>query len=189
MHMANVRLVARSGSVDEVLAVYEPAMASSWTDSSGRTFLQCVLANKDPETRVALAGRVLDDGADAGELTQEGRTAAHVLLAQKRHDPHVEAPLLERLFDSGSDVNRVVVAKGAGTPLYTLAEQFNFTDEFFASFYDVFFARPDLDLVTPTLHGRSDLGNFRAWSERRSDLVRRAEEYLRARGVDPEEVE
>ena len=186
--MANVRLVARSGSVDEVLAVYEPAMASSWTDSSGRTFLQCVLANKDPVTRVALADRVLDDGADADALTQEGRTAAHVFLAQKRHSPSVEAPLLERLFDSGSDVNRVVVAKGAGTPLYTLAEQFQFTDEFFGPFYDVFFARPDLDLVTPTMHERSDLGNFRAWSDRRSDLVRRAEEYLRVRGVDPDEV-
>ncbi len=186
--MANVRLVARSGTEEEVLALYEPAMASSWTDSSGRTFLHCVLANKDPGVRVALARRVLDDGADAAAVTGEGRTTAHVLLAQKRHDPPVEAPLLGRLFEEGADVNRVVVEKGAGTPLYTLAEQFTFTDDFFAPYYDVFFARPDLDLVTPALHDRSDLASFRLWSERRSDLVRRAEEYLRARDVDPDEV-
>lgn len=179
--MVNVPLVARSGTEQEVLALYEPAMATSWTEGSGRSFLHCVLANKDPQVRVALAERVLDDGADAAQLTSEGRTTGHVLLAQKRYDPPVEAPLLRRLLDSGSDVNRVVVARQAGTPLYTLAEQFTFTDEFFAPFYDVVFARDDLDLVTPTLHGRSDLETFRLWHERRADLVRRAEELLRAR--------
>ena len=183
--MVNVRLVARSGTEEEVLALYEPAMAASWTDGSGRSFLHCVLANKDPQVRVALAERVLDDGADASQLTPEGRTTAHVLLAQKRHDPPTEAPLLQRLLDSGSDVNRVVVHKQAGTPLYTLAGQFKFTDEFFAPFYDVFFARDDLDLVSPTLHDRSDLATFRLWSDRRADLVRRAEEYVRAKGIDP----
>lgn len=182
--MANVRLVARSGSEDDVLALYESAMATSWTDGSGRSFLHCVLANKDPQVRVALANRVLDDGGDAGRLTSEGRTTAHVLLAQKRHDPPVEAPLLSRLLDSGCDVNRVVLDKQAGTPLYTLAQQFKFTDEFFAPFYDVFFARDDLDLVSPTLHDRSDLATFRLWSDRRTDLVRRAEGYVRAKGID-----
>lgn len=174
--MPNVRLVARSGSEADVLAVYEPSMATGWTDLSGRSMLHCVLANKEPRVRVALANRLLDDGADAAALTPEGRTTAHVLLAQKRHDPPVEAPLLERLIQGGADVNHVAV--GEGTPLYSLAEQFMFTDEFLAPFYDVFFALPDLDLVTPTLHARSDLDSFGQWSERRRVLSRRAQEYV-----------
>ncbi|WP_145735553.1 hypothetical protein [Saccharopolyspora dendranthemae] len=181
--------MARSGSVDDFLALYEPSMATGWTDSSGRSLLHCVLANKDPAARVALANRVLDDGADASALTEEGRTAAHVLLAQKRHDPPAEAPLLERLFDGGADVNHVVKAEQAGTPLYALAEQFQFPDEFFAPYYDVFFARPDLDLTKGTLHGQCDMWIFRGWWDRRSDLVRRAEDYLMTVvGIHPRDV-
>ncbi|WP_461157661.1 hypothetical protein [Saccharopolyspora tripterygii] len=152
-------------------------MATEWTDSTGQPLLHCVLANKDVSTRVALANRVLDDGADASALTSDGRTTAHVLLEQKRHDPPAEAPLLERLFDEGSDVNHVVTTGQIGTPLHSLAKQFQFTDEFFAPYYDVFFARPDLDLTKPTF-GSPVIWIFRSWWDRRSNLVRRADHYL-----------
>jgi len=55
-----------------------------------------------------------------------------------------EPKLLERMLDLGADVNEVIPKFGA--PLETLAEVFKFDDETLASFYDVLFARPELDL-------------------------------------------
>ncbi|WP_143517531.1 hypothetical protein [Pseudonocardia sp. MH-G8] len=57
------------------------------------------------------------------------------------------------------------------------------TAEDLVPIYDVFFARPDLDLLRPGLDGRQVLENFRLWADGRADLVARAEAYLAGRGA------
>lgn len=65
-------------------------------DSGGAT---AVTAVSDTSQRVALATRLLDDGADV----RDGHPL-HVLLGRNQHDFAAEAPLLERLLDAGADV-------------------------------------------------------------------------------------
>ena len=187
--MVDIGWLAQTGSVDEFLAAYDPGMASAWRDRTFGTLLECALTRADVQSRVELATRLLDDGADASVLADDGGTTAHLLLARHDHIPQLEAPLLKRLFDGGADVNKVVGVKALGTPLNVLVGQFKFSDEFFAPFYDVFFARDDLDLVGEMMNGHSGMNILRKSGELRPELLRRAEEYLRARGVDPEGVE
>lgn len=186
--MSDIGALSSAVSAEEFLDRYEPWMAASWRDSFGDPLLARALANHDPVTRVDLASRLLDDGADASAQYENGGTAAHMLLAQVHHNPEVEAPLLERLFDGGADVNKVVRTKALGTPLNALVGKFKFSDEFFAPFYDVFFSRGDLDLQGEMMNGHSGMNILRKSAELRPELLRRAEEYLRARGVDPDEV-
>lgn len=187
--MSDMESLSSDVSVAEFLDHYEPWMAASWRDSFGDPLLRRALANHDPATRVVLANRLLDDGADASVVGDDGGTVAHSLLARVEHDPVTEAALLERLFDGGADVNRRVGAKNLGTPLKALMRQFKFSDEFLAPFYDVIFSRDDLDLVAKDSRGISMLETIRRSGELRPGLLRRAEEYLRARGIDPDEVE
>ena len=185
--MRNLWWVAQTGSVEEFLELYRPEMATSWDRTFG-ALLDCVLARVDAASRVQLGARLLNDGADASALADDGGTTAHTLLSHHDHDPVVEAPLLERLFDGGADVNKVVRVKALGTPLNALKKQYKFSDEFFAPFYDVFFSRGDLDLQGEMMNGHSGMNILRKSAELRPELLRRAEEYLRARGVDPDEV-
>lgn len=187
--MANIGWLAQTGSMEDFLAVYDAGMASTWRDRTFGTLLECALTRSDVQSRVELATRLLDDGADASVLADDGGTTAHILMARHDHIPHLEAPLLERLFDGGADANRRVGAKHLGTPLKALTRKFKFSDEFLAPFYDVFFSRDDLDLVTKDSRGISMLETIRRSGELRPGLLRRAEEYLRARGIDPDEVE
>lgn len=186
--MENIGWVAQTGSSEEFLQVYEPGLAAAWRDRVFGTLLECALANHDPKTRVELGSRLLDDGADPSVLAEDGGTVAHAMLARHNHLPELEAPLLERLFDGGADVNKVVRTKALGTPLNALVGKFKFSDEFFAPFYDVFFSRDDLDLQGEMMNGHSGMNILRKSGDLRPDLLRRAEEYLRARGVDPDEV-
>lgn len=187
--MANIGWLAQTGSMEDFLAVYDAGMASTWRDRTFGTLLECALTRSDVQSRVELATRLLDDGADASVLADDGGTTAHILMARHDHIPHLEAPLLERLFDGGADVNKVVRVKALGTPLNALIGQFKFSDEFFAPFYDVFFSRDDLDLVGEMMNGHSGMNILRKSGGLRPGLLRRAEEYLRARGIDPDEVE
>jgi ankyrin repeat protein len=175
--MHSLARTARRGTYEEFLSRYEPGAAARAADSTGRTLLHAALANGDLHARVAIADRLLDDGADAAALSgAEGFTTLHVLLGRGKHDFPREAPLLERLLDGGADVNRAV--DRFGTPLHTVARQFAFTDASLAPFYDVLFARPDLwgaDGRPPYLDVARRMLPLRA------GLVARIEEYL---GVD-----
>ena len=53
-----------------------------------------------------------------------------------------------------------------------------------APFYDVIFARDDLDLLQKSLFGPVYLTILK-WRERRPDLVARCERYLADRGIEP----
>lgn len=173
--MADIRHVAKHGTFDEFVQAYDPAHDDT-ADA-----LHAALGNGDLEARVAIAERLLDDGADPLTLVgSEKFSTLHVLLAQSFHDVDAEVPLLRRLLDGGADVN--AVAEGWGTPLQTLASVRKFSDSTLAPFYDVFFSRPDLDLLKPGKAGRSTLESARR-SAKRAELATRMEQYLTDRGI------
>ncbi|NYE38718.1 hypothetical protein F4692_003868 [Nocardioides cavernae] len=162
------------GTLAELEKVYEPAWVDLQLESG--TLLTLALSNKDTAQRVAMANRLLDDGADV----TKGQPL-HVLLGRNQHDFTAEAPLLARMLDAGADVNEG--HKKFGTPLETIAAKFKFSDADLAPFYDVLLARPDLDLLQDSIFGRTVLGNLRHWSGGRGELVVRAEQTLTDRGI------
>lgn len=178
--------VAKMGTLEQFLAEYDPSQANA-VDGNGRSVLLAALGNTDPAARVAIANRVLDDGADAAVVSPSGSSALHVLLGQVHHDYPAEATLLRRLLDGGADVNAVMPK--FGTPLQTLNAQLNRSDEQFAPFYDVLFARSDLDLLKPGRNGLTSLASARKARHFRQALLQRMETYLRNHGIDvpPEE--
>ena len=162
------------GTLAELEAVYEPAWVNY--DFESGTPLTLALTNADTEQRVAIADRLLDDGADV----RRGQPL-HVLLGRNQHDFEAEAPLLERMLDAGADVNEVVAK--FGTPLETIAAKLKFSDVTLTPFYDVLLARPDLDLLRESLRGDTVLANLRKMAAKRGELVIRAEQTLVDRGV------
>ena len=166
---------AARGSFEEFTAVYDPADKD--VDFSGTSLLGLALGNGDPAARVAIAGRLLDDGAVP---TTHGNEL-HVLLGATAHDFDTEPALLKRMLDAGADVNRVIPR--FGTPLETLAEVLKFSDDTLAPFYDVLFERQDLDLLQEGNFNKSVFANIKQVSAKRGDLLARAEAYLAARGI------
>ncbi len=180
--MPSLSYAASSMALEDFLAAYEAGRATAWTSITGQTLLHQALGNGDPAARLAIADRLLDDGADAAAVFgPEKVTTLHVLLSQGTHDFQREAPLLERLLDGGAAVNSAAGNRW-GTPFQTLASRLKFSDEDLAPFYDVLFARADLDLLRPGKAGRSSLVSARLLGESREDLARRMEEYLRRHG-------
>lgn len=169
-----------TASEAEFLADYDSSLAT-WADEDGSTLLMRALRNSDPSSRVAIATRLLDDGADAGAATATHVNALHVLLSATAHDFVAEAPLLTRLLDEGADINADSGSRW-GTPLQTLSRSFKFTDENLAPFYDVLFARPDLDVTTPSNVGRSVTESAQAAIRRRADLLARCHAYTNEHG-------
>jgi hypothetical protein len=164
----------------EFLADYEPSLAT-WADEDGSTLLMRALRNGDPASRVAIATRLLDDGADAGAATKSQVNALHVLLSATAHDFIAEAPLLTRLLEGGADINADSGSRW-GTPLQTLSRTLKFSDEALAPFYDVLFARPELDVTTPSRVGRSVTESAQAAIRRRADLLARCQAHTNQHG-------
>lgn len=164
----------------EFLADYEPSLAT-WAEKDGTTLLMRALRNGDPASRVAIATRLLDDGADAGAATESHVNALHVLLSATAHDFTAETPLLARLLDAGAYIN-ADSGKRWGTPLQTLSRTFKFSDEELAPFYDVLFARPDLDVTTASSVGRSVTDSAQAAIDHRADLLARCQAHTSQHG-------
>jgi|SRR5699024_5953783 len=145
--MADPILFAKRSSFDEFLSDYDPQVTPFFQSPSTRkTVLFGALANRDPQARVAMANRLLDDGADASVVTTSGVNLLHVLFSKRTHDVPAEAALLQRLLDGGADINRVERRDGAPLAmLYSMGGK----DEDLVPFYDVIFARDDLDLDKP----------------------------------------
>lgn len=158
-------------SEPEFLADYDPSLAT-WDDGRGMTLLMYALRNPDPSARLAIASRLLDDGADASASTPDGVNALHILLSATSHDFATEPALLTRLLDAGADINADSGSRW-GTPLQTLSRTFKFSDEDLAPLYDVLFARPELDVTTPSRKGRSITEGAQAAGEHRADLLAR----------------
>lgn len=146
------------------------------------TALRGAMANEDLEARVVITGQCLLDGADVTRVFGSERVSVvHILLGQLTHDFEREPELLREILDAGADVNWV--SPRWGTPLQTLAGTAKFTDDELAPFYDVFFSRPDLDLLKPGYRGWSTLEMVRRNGPRRAALLPRVEQYLTDRGV------
>lgn len=101
--------LAQFGSVEEFLAIYHPAVDPFQTTPGGSTLLLRALVNKDPQTRVELSSRLLDDGADATVVTTDANDRVnvfHVLWgSRKDRDVDGEAALVARMLDAGADIN------------------------------------------------------------------------------------
>ncbi|GAB2631983.1 hypothetical protein GCM10027270_20240 [Nocardioides ginkgobilobae] len=172
---SSLHTVLRTGSIAELEQHYSPSFVN-YDGYPGATLLTTALGNSDPSSRVALAHRLLDDGADVTR-----HAPLHVLLGQNAHDPEPEAELLARLLDAGADVNHAV--PDVGTPLETIAKKFKFSDADNQPFYDVLLARPDIDFLAPGLDGRPVLVNLRKWYALRGHLVEQVEAVLNRRGI------
>lgn len=164
----------------EFLADYEPSLAT-WAEKDGTTLLMRALRNGDPASRVAIATRLLDDGADAGAAAESQVNALHVLLSATAHDFTAETHLLARLLDAGADINADSGSRW-GTPLQTLSRMFKFSDEELAPFYDVLFARPYLDVKTRSEVGRSVAESAEAAIGHRADLLERCQAHAAQHG-------
>lgn len=177
--MTSAHTAAKSRSYEEFLAVYDgDALA---VHSTGLTLLHRALGNRHLDARVAIANRLLDDGANAAAVVlPEGYSALHILFGQTSHDFVHEAALLDRLLDGGADVNRN--AARWGTPLQTLAGTLKYSDDELMPFYTVLFARPGLDLLTPAGDGRSTFETSRLLGEHRAELTALMKRYLDAHG-------
>jgi hypothetical protein len=168
---------AKSGSFEDFVAVYDPTVQRR--SDQELTLLHRAMGNRHLDARVAIANHLLDQGADAdARVEPEGYTALHILFGQTSHDFDAEVPLVQRLLAGGTDVN--AIAAKWGTAMQTLAGVLKFSDEELAPFYDVLFARDDLDLVTPAANGRSTLESTRLLAEGRTDLAARMDRYLAA---------
>lgn len=151
--MTDPILAAKRLDYESFMAGYDPAVTPSYVSpSTGQTVLFGALANRDPAARVAIATRLLDDGAAADVTTSSGTSLLHVLFSQRRHDVPAEAGVLQRLLDGGADINQVDPRFGA--PLGILVASF-LPDEVLAPFYEIVFARPELDLDRPASKQRT----------------------------------
>lgn len=173
-----LRSLVKRGTIEDFLDLYRPADATD--PDLGQDLLFGAVAQKTPTNRPVIAGRLLDDGADAAWVQSGEVTTLHVLLGQQKHDFEAEAPLLARLLDDGADINRV--APRCGTSLETIGAMFKFSDADIAPFTDALFSWPDLDLLQPGLDGRPVLDNIRRFE--RPEMLARAEAYLKQRGID-----
>lgn len=179
--MTNLSFIAGNGSLDEFLAEYEPSDAMWASPSTGEPLLKFAVGNHDADARVAIATRLLDDGADPSWSADNGTNLLHVLLGRRTHDFAAEAPLVARLIAGGADINEVAVR--FGTPLETATMRSAYTDEELAPIYDVFFAQPDLDLLEESVFKKPVIANLRNCIRPRPGLIGRAEAYLAERGL------
>lgn len=161
------------------LADYRPEQAG-WSDSTGTTLLMYALRNPDMSARIAIADRLIDDGADTSVETSDHVNSLHVLLGSMTHDFAREPALLQRLLDGGADVN-LCAGQRMGTPLQALSRNFSFSDAMLAPMYDVLFSRPELDVESRSRTGSSIIEGARAVGARRGDLLARCEAHLAAR--------
>ena len=148
-----------------------------WQDRRWRRALAGALRNPSPEDRVAIASLLLDHGSDPSVVIDDDNiNVLHVLFSglADEHDFELEAPLLRRLLDGGADIN--LRSPRFGYPLEALSWMAA-TDDDLQPFYDVVFARPDIDMSAIINKHGSTLGELLI-STTRPDMTRRAEEYM-----------
>ena len=117
-----------------------------WQDRRWRRALAGALRNPSPEDRVAIASLLLDHGSDPSVVIGDDNiNVLHVLFfgSFREHDFRAEANVLERLLDGGADIN--LHSPRFGLPLEALSAMAA-SDEHLKPFYEVVFARPDIDM-------------------------------------------
>lgn len=167
--------LAGNGSIDEFFKAYE------WSDVDPSSLIVQAVTRPDPNSRVAIVNRLLDDGADASVVEGRDRVnSLHVLFGhwEDELDFELEADTLARLLDNGADINQH--SPRFGYPMEALAAMAA-PDSEIVPFYDVIFSRDALDLdVIINKHRGYTLRDLLFASEEGSpELARRAREYDR----------
>jgi hypothetical protein len=160
----------------EFEAVYDAATWPTYADDRGRTLLPDALTNRDPEVRALMVRRLVDDGADAAVVLDEGYTVLHVLLGQRARDPEVDPGLVRHLIAAGADPNRE-----AGRHLRRPVEEVDhpkLSPAEHEPYYRAFFDQPGLELLDPGRRGRSVLDAARLHRFRRPQLFEHVMAYL-----------
>ena len=107
-----------------------------------------VFTNPNAHARVEIASWLLDRGADVNQTIGRDKTnALHVLFSQRNLDSHLEAPLVQRLFDAGIDIN--AHSSRWGTPLQVLQDNTGLTDADLEPLYEVIFSHPGIYWEVP----------------------------------------
>lgn len=144
--MRNPYYAAKDSTFAEFMDHYDRDEALNYRGSGGRTTLLGAMRNVDPAERCEIANKLLDDGADASAISQSDNVnALHVLFGHRivNHNLKLEAPLLKRLLEGGADIN--LRSPKFGLPLEAM-EAIAAPESELEVFYDVVFARPDIDL-------------------------------------------
>lgn len=71
---------ASMGTYSKFKAAYRPSDAKR---PDGRRALELALSHAEPDVRVAIASRLLDDGASPAAKHEDGTTTLHALLGDK----------------------------------------------------------------------------------------------------------
>ena len=175
--MRNPRIAAKRSTFDEFVAWFGSVGQIDWSDRLWSDVILGALSNRNPEDRVAIGNYLLDSGADPSVVSEgDNVNALHVFFSglAENHDFALEAPLLKRLLDGGADIN--LRSPRFGRPLEALSSMAA-TDDDLQPFYDVVFARPDIDMSAIINKHGSTLGELLT-STTRPDMTRRAEEYM-----------
>ncbi|MBC7581885.1 hypothetical protein H7097_03400 [Aeromicrobium sp.] len=172
-HVA-IERVTREGSYDEFIATYKRIDRNIMYGSGGRKLLSDALSNNDIASRIKIANKLLDDGADV-------RLGNPLIIYRRAHDHDFESeqPLLRRIIELGTDINRPL--NKWGTPLIALASMFRFKGSVLIPFYDIYFAQDDLNLSVmsgPAKHSYSAYNQIQKIAKLRPELLRRADAHL-----------
>ncbi|GAA4284749.1 hypothetical protein GCM10022261_22800 [Brevibacterium daeguense] len=138
--MASVLYASRNGTYDEFVEQYDASSADR------EKLLVSALTHPEPVHRVAIATRLLDDGADIVEAERRHGAVLLSLLPALRHDSALEGPLVQRLVDGGADVN-ALERRGDRPINYVI--RMSLPDEERGPFYRALFGSGRLDLAVP----------------------------------------
>jgi len=181
-------VVAR-GTLEELRAVYEPGLVRTWRASWGDTLLTTALGRHDKEGRIGISNFLLDDDADATYVDRRTGSSTLTLLISRADlaAPAEDVALFRRLLDAGADIN--AVNKKYGTPVQRLSETLLNKDESLGvPFYDVIFAREDLDLFKIGAFKKSSYRSIELNKDYFPILWTRVQQYVREHGLVVPEV-
>lgn len=145
--MASLLHTTKYGTYEEFCAVYDPATIPFDATADVDELLGDAMLNKDPRARLAIANRLLDDGADPSLVSTSGDriNVLHALWGRARdRDPEAEAALIARLLDGGADIN--LRSPRFGLPLTMLVTDISASREYLRAAFAAVTAhsRPDL---------------------------------------------
>ncbi|MDR6865503.1 ankyrin repeat protein [Microbacterium resistens] len=129
--MASPIMAASYGTYEEFCEVYDPGAMPFDATLGVVGLLGEAVSNKDPRARLAIANRLLDDGADPSLVSTSGDrvNVFHVLWGRERdRDPEGEAALIGRLLDGGADIN--LRSPRFGLPLTMLVTDISASKEY-----------------------------------------------------------
>lgn len=165
---------AKLGTFEDFLKVYQ----GGGVDPT--SLLLSAISNHSVPDRIAIAEKLLEDGADASVVEGEDRVnCLHVLFGGPRedHDFEAEAVLLRRLLEGGADIN--LWSPRFGYPLQVLVGV-PISDEKLVPWYDVIFSRPELDLDVKIMKGKDyTLRDLLLKNKKRTARIHYVEEFDR----------